>query len=283
MRLRPVEIDAGDIEAQPAQPVGLGSEQLARARVPTRCCRFGHCGQAHNGRPRNCHPGLTCGSARRNKRRAMRCPPSAAVRQRRQAPRQGERWSLLRFLLMLVVLAWALRSFVVAPFSIPSGLDAADALHRRLSGRREMALRLFALQLPVRLPAVQRPALRASSRTRRRRGLPPPDRKCRSDQAGDRPSRRHRRGARRRGDPQRQAAAARSAGPSPCRSAPTARAGSSRRPRRVRQHRRQRPDCLYPAYRETLPGGPSLHSARPGRRCAADDFPPTTVPPAICS
>ena len=28
MRLRPVEIDAGDFEAQPAQPVGLGREQL---------------------------------------------------------------------------------------------------------------------------------------------------------------------------------------------------------------------------------------------------------------
>ena len=30
-------------------------------------------------------------------------------------------WSTARFILILVILAWALRSFVVAPFSIPSG------------------------------------------------------------------------------------------------------------------------------------------------------------------
>jgi len=30
-------------------------------------------------------------------------------------------WSLVRFILTLIVLAWALRSFIVAPFSIPSG------------------------------------------------------------------------------------------------------------------------------------------------------------------
>jgi len=30
-------------------------------------------------------------------------------------------WSLARFVLTLIVLAWALRSFIVAPFSIPSG------------------------------------------------------------------------------------------------------------------------------------------------------------------
>jgi fatty acid desaturase len=29
--------------------------------------------------------------------------------------------SLFRFILLLVVLAWALRSFVIAPFNIPSG------------------------------------------------------------------------------------------------------------------------------------------------------------------
>ena len=34
---------------------------------------------------------------------------------------QENGWSLARFILTLVVLAWAVRSFVVAPFSIPSG------------------------------------------------------------------------------------------------------------------------------------------------------------------
>jgi signal peptidase I len=37
-------------------------------------------------------------------------------------PREKESaWSLARFILLLVVLAWALRSFIVAPFNIPSG------------------------------------------------------------------------------------------------------------------------------------------------------------------
>ena len=35
--------------------------------------------------------------------------------------RRESGWSLLRFLLTLVALAWILRSFIVAPFSIPSG------------------------------------------------------------------------------------------------------------------------------------------------------------------
>jgi signal peptidase I len=38
-----------------------------------------------------------------------------------ESKRRQERWSLARFILGLVVLAWALRSFVFAPFSIPSG------------------------------------------------------------------------------------------------------------------------------------------------------------------
>ena len=35
--------------------------------------------------------------------------------------KQESVWSLARFILGLVVLAWALRSFVVQPFNIPSG------------------------------------------------------------------------------------------------------------------------------------------------------------------
>ena len=43
-----------------------------------------------------------------------------AVRARRGAEKESAA-SLLRFVLVLVVLAWALRSFIVAPFNIPSG------------------------------------------------------------------------------------------------------------------------------------------------------------------
>jgi signal peptidase I len=40
---------------------------------------------------------------------------------RRSDPPTGGRWELPRFLLTLAILAWALRSFVVQPFYIPSG------------------------------------------------------------------------------------------------------------------------------------------------------------------
>jgi signal peptidase I len=38
----------------------------------------------------------------------------------KDAPKE-DGWSLARFILTLAVLAWALRSFIIAPFSIPSG------------------------------------------------------------------------------------------------------------------------------------------------------------------
>jgi signal peptidase I len=48
-----------------------------------------------------------------------RDPPSAAAVAK--AHPRSERWSTARFILSLVILAWALRSFVLAPFNIPSG------------------------------------------------------------------------------------------------------------------------------------------------------------------
>ena len=45
---------------------------------------------------------------------------SEAPRETDGAPQEGA-WSLVRFVLIVIALAWALRSFVVAPFSIPSG------------------------------------------------------------------------------------------------------------------------------------------------------------------
>jgi signal peptidase I len=57
----------------------------------------------------------------RNKRNRMRRAISRRPRSNGTAARQESGGSLLRFLLTLVVLAWLLRSFIVAPFSIPSG------------------------------------------------------------------------------------------------------------------------------------------------------------------
>ena len=87
---------------------------------------------------------------------SRRDPSSAAPA---RATRKETAGSLLRFMLGVVLIAWAFRSFIVAAVQHPLGIDAADALHRRLSRRRQMALRLFALQLSLRLSAVQRPRL----------------------------------------------------------------------------------------------------------------------------
>jgi signal peptidase I len=53
----------------------------------------------------------------------MRWPTSRRSRKERAAPDKHKEsaGSLLRFLVLLLVFAWALRSFVVAPFYIPSG------------------------------------------------------------------------------------------------------------------------------------------------------------------
>src|SRR4051794_33979728 len=53
----------------------------------------------------------------------MPWPTSRRPRKERAAPvkHKESAGSLLRFLLLLLVFAWALRSFIVAPFNIPSG------------------------------------------------------------------------------------------------------------------------------------------------------------------
>ena len=107
------------IERQAAQPVGLGGEQLVEPLHLGLLLR--HC-QPHNGRPGNCHPGLT-GTARAETSGAHALAHLSPLPQGARRPRQAKEsaGSLLRFLLLLLVFAWALRSFVVAPFSIPSG------------------------------------------------------------------------------------------------------------------------------------------------------------------
>jgi signal peptidase I len=49
----------------------------------------------------------------------MRTPRSRGGSAKREKPESG--WSLARFLLTLFVISWALRSFIVQPFNIPSG------------------------------------------------------------------------------------------------------------------------------------------------------------------
>ena len=77
----------------------------------------------HNRRGRKCHPGLTLRARAGNKRRrcSFRFPPRAhdAPTSREKPGESG--WSLARFILLLMMLAWVLRSFIAAPFSIPSG------------------------------------------------------------------------------------------------------------------------------------------------------------------
>src|SRR4051794_36543619 len=55
----------------------------------------------------------------------MQWPISSSRQDAPRAPRRERgresAWSLARFLLTLAILAWALRSFIAAPFSIPSG------------------------------------------------------------------------------------------------------------------------------------------------------------------
>jgi signal peptidase I len=46
-------------------------------------------------------------------------PQEAAVRPKEEAKESG--WSTARFILLLVVFAWVIRSLIVAPFNIPSG------------------------------------------------------------------------------------------------------------------------------------------------------------------
>jgi signal peptidase I len=50
----------------------------------------------------------------------FRSGPDAAANRPKEKPRESG-WSLVRFVLLLIVFAWAVRSLVVAPFNIPSG------------------------------------------------------------------------------------------------------------------------------------------------------------------
>jgi len=72
------------------------------------------------GRPANASP-LDLSAMRGNKRRQMRRPFSRRGRHDAADQPKESAWSTARFILTLILLAWAIRSFIVAPFSIPSG------------------------------------------------------------------------------------------------------------------------------------------------------------------
>ena len=178
-----------------------------------------------------------------------------------------------RFVLTLFACSPGLPQLRLRAVQHPLGLDAAEALHRRLSVRLEMALRLFALRFPFGVPAVQRPGARPSAQARRRRRLPPPGDNDDLDQARDRPARRHDRGARRAADPQRPGGPARQARRLRNAVSPNSPCRWSRRDAVRRDRASGRPVCLYPAFRETLPGGRSYNVLDQVDDGPADNFP----------
>jgi signal peptidase I len=197
---------------------------------------------------------------------------------RTSAPAKKESaWGTARFVLVLVLLAWGIRSFIVAPFSIPSGsmlptLYVGDYLvvakwpygYSRYSfpfGFPSFSGRLFT-HLPQRGDVVVfRHPTEDADLIKRVVGLPGDTVELRGGELilNGRPLPRE--------DlpPYKMPISANSpckvaAGATPFVSA----AGAQRY-------------CLYPAYRETLPGGPS-YTVLDQVASVADDFPPTRVP-----
>jgi signal peptidase I len=188
-------------------------------------------------------------------------------------------WSLVRFILTLVILAWAVRSFVVAPFSIPSGsmlptLYIGDYLlvakwpygysrYSFLFGFPSFDARLFG-RLPKRGDVVVfRHPIEGTDLIKRVIGLP-----------GDTVAVRN-------GElilnglpvPSRELPpfALPISENSPCKVVPLA------TPRITNVSRRAY--CVYPAYDEALPGGPDYRVLDQVNEGLADDFAPTRVPP----
>src|SRR4051794_14846983 len=187
-------------------------------------------------------------------------------------------WSTVRFVPMLVILAWALRSFVFAPFSIPSGsmlptLYIGDYLivakwpygYSRYSlsfGFPEFSGRILQ-HLPRRGDVVVfRHPTEGADLIKRVIGLPGDTIELRGGEVILNGQRMPRQAL--------QPYAMPISANSPCKVVPPATAFVS--------SSGQRQYCLYPAYRETLPGGPS-YTVLDQVASAADDFPPTRVPP----
>jgi signal peptidase I len=211
-------------------------------------------------------------------------PPRSLRRSRPAAgPAQREKKesssSLLRFVLAVAILAWVFRSFVAAPFNIPSGsmlptLYIGDYLvvskwpygFSRYSfpfGVPEFKGRIFA-SLPQRGDVVVfRHPSENSDLIKRVIGIPGDTVEVRDGRLilNGRPVQR---------DPLPPTAVALSAN-SPCRAVPPATPA-------VVTLSGNRPVCVYRAFLERLPGGPSYTVLDQVDHGAADNFPETTVP-----
>jgi signal peptidase I len=194
--------------------------------------------------------------------------------------KQGEsKWGLARFIFTLVLLAWALRSFIAAPFSIPSGsmlptLYIGDYLvvakwpygYSRYSfpfGFPAFDGRVFS-HVPARGDVVVfRHPDEDADLIKRVIGLPGDTVAVR----GGRLVLNGRAVARQKMPPYAMPISANS----PCRVVPPANPVVSA----VRGH----PYCLFHAYRESLPGGPSYTVFDQVDGGPADDFGPVTVTP----
>ena len=187
-------------------------------------------------------------------------------------------WSTVRFFVLLALMAWALRSFIVAPFSIPSGsmlptLYIGDYLlvakwpygYSRYSypfGVPAYDGRIFARPPRRGDVAVFRHPEAEVDLIKRVIGLPGDTVEVRGGKLllNSRPV------ARAPLPPVKVPVSANS----PCRAVPPA-------PPQVDQ-RNGEPVCLYRAFRETLPGGPSYITLDQVGGGAADDFGPVIVP-----
>jgi signal peptidase I len=202
-----------------------------------------------------------------------------ARRRRAKAAEQEGGWSLVRFVLALVVIAWIIRSLIAAPFNIPSGsmlptLYIGDYLvvdkwpygYSRFSF--PFGFPSFDGRILYRLPkrgdvVVFRHPSENADLIKRVIALP-------GDSVAVEGGRLILNGKpveRRRLAPYRMPISANS----PCRAVVAAEA-------RVEQ-RNGKGFCLFTAYRETLPGGPSYTVLDQLDDGPADDFPATRVPP----
>jgi signal peptidase I len=196
-----------------------------------------------------------------------------------EAPKTSERGSLIRFVLTLAILAWALRCFVFAPFYIPSGsmlptLYIGDYLavakwpygysrYSFLWGIPSFNGRIFS-HVPKRGDVVVfRHPSEDSDLIKRVIGLPGDTVEVRGGELylNGQPVRREKLPP----------VAVRISPNSPCKGAPAANP--------VIANGAGDQACLYPAWRETLPEGPSYVTLDQVDGGPADDFPAVDVPP----
>ena len=198
-------------------------------------------------------------------------PPAAAAGE----AKKGATW---RFLLLLALFAWAFRSFVVAPFSIPSGSMLPTLYIGDYLVVAKWPYGFSRFSFPFNFPsfegrilsnlpkrgdvAVFRPPGGDMEFVKRVVGLP-------GDTVEVRGGMLILNGRNLPREALRPFAMPISAN-SPCRVVPPAQpmVGGTR----------TAPRCLYPAYRETLPGGPSYTVLDQVENPRADDFAPVTVP-----